>query len=80
MSELWYCKTCREYHEATTEEIASYICPNKKTQGSRKVLDVVLDKESFKRFTESLEVGKHSPIRHSQDLPEKEKDNGKETE
>lgn len=48
-SELWYCKQCGTYHEASTQEVASYMCPKLgESKGKLKMLDSV----SFKYLTE----------------------------
>lgn len=42
MSELVYCKNCRNEFDATTEEVASYMCPKcSKPKTKLKILDHV---------------------------------------
>lgn len=42
MQELFHCKQCGNAHEALTQEVAAYLCPNiRKSKGNSKVLDLV---------------------------------------
>jgi Zn finger protein HypA/HybF involved in hydrogenase expression len=42
MSEIVYCKICRKEFDATTEEVASYLCPNcPKPKPKLKIIDHV---------------------------------------
>ncbi len=48
-SEIFVCRQCGKEHEALTQEIGSYQCPNRKKE---KVFPKVLDSVSLKYLTE----------------------------
>lgn len=72
MSEIFKCKHCGEEHEATTEEIASYLCPKlRKT----KVKPKLLDQERFNKLTKELHSENDSGTTHSLSSDESLKEN-----